>query len=100
MVEMLNSVNFIERWERYERVRRNPLGELRTLYLSESKWRRISRENRKRLLKFFRKSFYVDRYVANIVNNVKLHTKTKEEEKECLEALGDALLDIYESYGW
>jgi len=95
---MFTTVNWQEERERYEKVKENTLEELRTLYLSESKWRRISKENRKRLLKFFRKSFYVDKYVANIVRDIRLFTSTTEEEKKCLSALRDALLDIYESY--
>lgn len=82
-------LTFEEKWERFKEIEKNPLRELSTLYLSERLWYKISRDTRKALLKKHRKDFYVDRYVANIVNDLRLVGDT-----ETLQVLEDALIEI------
>lgn len=77
-------------------MRKNIFRKMRNAYISEYRWRKLKKKTRQKLLKYFSKKFYVGRYVANIVNDIRRYTKTKKEEREVLNALDDALFEMFE----
>ena len=98
-MNLLNTVNAYEKMKEFERVSEMikqssylVVREYRSLFFSERLWRKLPECTRKKLLSMRSKSFYVRRYIANILDNVRF--LPAEEEKKIISCLADAIYDI------